>query len=98
MQGCTVVTQQELQNKLDELAKELEVPGAAVGVVLDGEEHYAYSGVTSIDYPLPVDEKTLFQFGSTGKTYTATAIMPLVEQGKVDLDAPVITYLPELKL
>ena len=41
---------------------------------------------------------TLFQFGSTGKTYTATAMMRLAEQGKVDLDAPVSTYLPELAL
>ena len=88
----------ELQAKLDELAKEHEVPGAAVGVVIDGVEHYAFAGVTNVENPLPVDDKTLFQFGSTGKTYTATAIMRLVEQGKVDLDAPVRTYVPELKL
>ena len=43
---------------------------------------------TSIENPLPVDEHTLFQFGSTGKTFTATAMMRLVEQGLVDLDAP----------
>ena len=54
--------------------------------------------MTSVENPLPVDEKTLFQFGSTGKTFTATAIMRLVEQGKVDLDAPVRTYVPELRL
>ena len=88
----------DLQARLTELATELEVPGVAVGVLLDGEEHYAFHGVTSIENPLPVDENTLFQFGSTGKTYTATAIMRLVEQGKVDLDAPVRTYLPEFKL
>jgi CubicO group peptidase (beta-lactamase class C family) len=87
-----------LQDKVTELAKELDVPGASVGVFLDGQEIYGYAGVTSIDNPLPVDEKTLFQFGSTGKTYTATAMMRLVEQGKVDLDAPVRTYLPEFKL
>lgn len=87
-----------LQDKVTELAAELAVPGAAVAVVHDGQEHYAYAGVTSIDSPLPVDETTLFQFGSTGKTYTATAIMRLVEQGKVDLDAPVRTYVPELRL
>lgn len=88
----------DLQAKLDELREELEVPGVSVGVLLDGEEHYAYSGVTSVENPLPVDETTLFQFGSTGKTYTATAMLRLVEQGKVDLDAPVRTYVPELVL
>ena len=87
-----------LQQKLTELAEELEVPGVAVGVLVDGEEHYAFHGVTSVENPLPVDENTLFQFGSTGKTFTATAMMRLVEQGKVDLDAPVRTYVPELKL
>jgi CubicO group peptidase (beta-lactamase class C family) len=87
-----------LQDKVSELAAELEVPGVAVGVLHEGAEHYAFAGVTSTENPLPVDERTLFQFGSTGKTYTATAILRLVEQGKVDLDAPVRTYVPELKL
>ena len=80
------------------LAEELQVPGVAVGVFADGEEHYAFHGVTSVENPLPVDEETFFQFGSTGKTYTATAIMRLVEQGRIDLDAPVRRYVPELKL
>ena len=87
-----------LQEKLTELATELGVVGVAAGVLIDGEEHYAFHGVTSVDNPLDVDENTLFQFGSTGKTYTATAMMRLVEQGKVDLDAPVKTYLPEFSL
>jgi CubicO group peptidase (beta-lactamase class C family) len=87
-----------LQDKLTELATELGVVGVAVGVLIDGEEHYAFHGVTSVENPLDVDDNTLFQFGSTGKTYTATAMMRLVEQGKVDLDAPVRTYLPEFKL
>ena len=88
----------DLQKKLDELVAEHGVPGVAVGVLADGEEHYAVAGVTSVAHPLPVDEETLFQFGSTGKTYTATAIMRLVAQGKVELDAPVRRYIPELKL
>ena len=87
-----------LQDKLTELGNEFEVVGVAAGVLIDGEEHYAFHGITSVENPLPVDEDTLFQFGSTGKTYTATAMLRLVEQGKVDLDAPVRTYVPELKL
>jgi CubicO group peptidase (beta-lactamase class C family) len=87
-----------LQDKVTELAAELGVPGAAVGIIHNGTEEYAFTGVTSIENPLPIDQTTLMQFGSTGKTYTATAIMRLVEQGKVDLDATVRTYVPELKL
>lgn len=88
----------ELQNTITELSTELEVPGVAAGVLHDGREHYGFAGVTSVENPLAVDETTLFQFGSTGKTYTATALMRLVEQGKVDLDATVRTYVPELRL
>jgi CubicO group peptidase (beta-lactamase class C family) len=90
--------EKQLQEWVSDTAGELEVPGVAVGVYHNGEEFYAFHGVTSIENPLPVDENTLFQFGSTGKTYTATAMLRLVEQGLVDLDAPVRKYVPELKL
>jgi CubicO group peptidase (beta-lactamase class C family) len=88
----------DLQSKLSELGEELKVPGVSVGVVQDGAEEYAFHGVTSVENPLDVDANTLFQFGSTGKTYTATAIMRLVEQGLVQLDAKVKSYVPELTL
>ena len=90
--------QRALQEWVAEAAERLAVPGVAVGIFHAGVEHYAFHGVTSVENPLPVDEHTLFQFGSTGKTFTATAIMRLVEQGLVDLDATVRTYLPELQL
>ena len=92
------MTDSDLERHVADLAAELEVPGVSVGVLHDGAEHYGYAGVTSVENPLPVDASTLFQFGSTGKTFTATAMMRLVDQGKVDLDAPVRTYVPELKL
>ena len=87
-----------LQEILDEQVARHPVPGVAVGVVHDGEVTYAVHGVTSVDNPLDVDEHTLFQFGSTGKTFTATLLMLLAEQGKVDLEAPVRTYLPDFKV
>ncbi len=90
--------QEQLQAWVSETAGELQIPGVAVGVYHNGEEHYAFHGVTSIENPLPIDADTLFQFGSTGKTYTATAMLRLVDQGLVELDAPVRKYVPELKL
>jgi CubicO group peptidase (beta-lactamase class C family) len=81
-----------------ERAAALGVPGTAVGVYHDGAEQYAFHGVTSVDNPLPVDASTLFQFGSTAKTYTATAILRLVHNGLVELSAPVRRYVPELRL
>ncbi len=79
-------------------ATELGVPGVAVGVWADGREAYACHGVTSVENPLPVDPDTLFVLGSVTKTFTATAMMGLVAQGRVDLDAPVRRYVPELAL
>ena len=78
--------------------RRLHVPGVAVGLIHDGREHLAGFGVTSVENPLPVTADTLFQIGSTTKTLTGTIIMQLVEQGAIDLDEPVRTYLPELRL
>ncbi|HEY4019020.1 MAG TPA: serine hydrolase domain-containing protein [Pseudonocardiaceae bacterium] len=79
-------------------AEKFGVPGVAVAVWADGIETYACHGVTSLENPRPVDENTLYSMGSISKTFTATAMMRLVVQGKVDLDAPVRRYLPELVL
>lgn len=92
------MNESQLRSVVQERATALGVPGVAVGVHHDGVEHYAFHGVTSVENPLPVDAATLFQFGSTGKTYTATAVLRLVDQGLVDLSAPVRTYVPELRL
>lgn len=74
------------------------IPGVAAGVLVDDQETYACHGVTSIENPLPVDTDTLFQLSSISKTYTATALMRLVAEGKVELEAPVRRYVPELTL
>jgi CubicO group peptidase (beta-lactamase class C family) len=81
-----------------ETARHFDIPGAAVGVFHDGQEHFFCHGVTSVENPLPVNENTLFLLGSVTKTYTATAIMRLVADGRISLDAPVREYVPELKL
>jgi CubicO group peptidase (beta-lactamase class C family) len=87
-----------LQDVVQTAMRRFHVPGVAVGVVRDGVEETAGFGVTSIDNPLPVDADTLFQIGSITKTFTASAIMRLVEQGRIDLDAPVRGYVPGLRL
>jgi len=87
-----------LAERVDELMDEHKVPGVAVGLIADGQEHVITRGVTSVENPLPVTDATLFQIGSTTKTVTATALVRLEEQGRVDLDEPVRRYVPELKL
>jgi CubicO group peptidase (beta-lactamase class C family) len=85
----------------DALAAAMEehrVPGGAVAVLHDGVEHTAALGVTSVDNPLPVTADTLFQWGSITKTVTATALFRLAEEGRLDLDEPVLRHLPVLRL
>ncbi len=94
-----------MENKFSKLSakivkdmKRLRVPGVALGVWHKGKEYSAGFGVTSVEHPLRVTPDTLFQVGSISKTYTATMLMQLVEQGKVELDAPVKKYIKDFKL
>lgn len=87
-----------LVSVVDKAMTQFSVPGVAVGIVRGDEELKAARGVTCVEFPLDVDEKTMFQIGSTTKTYTGTVLMMLVEDGKVELDAPVHRYLPSFKL
>ncbi|MEJ3748068.1 serine hydrolase domain-containing protein [Actinomycetes bacterium KLBMP 9797] len=92
------MTQEKLAEFVTATATEFGIPGVAVGVLVDGREISASHGVTSVDNPLPVDGRTLFHLASVTKSFTATALMRLVAEGKVDLDAPVRRYVPELTL
>lgn len=75
----------------------LSVPGCAVGVLAGGRAYAVSHGVTDVDNPLPVDADTLFMIGSTSKTLTATAVMTLVQEGRLALDDAVVEHLPELE-
>ena len=74
------------------------VPGVAFGIVKNGQVTVRGFGVTNLDDPQPVTPDTVFALASISKTVTATAMMRLVEQGKVDLNAPVQQYLPDFKV
>ncbi len=74
------------------------VPGVALGIVCEGREFIRGFGVTSVRHPLPVDDKTIFQIGSTTKTFTATAVMRLVEAGQLALDTPIQHYLKDFTM
>ena len=74
------------------------IPGAALGILAGDREEHATFGVASLSSERPVTPETLFQTGSLSKTYTATAIWRLIDEGALALDAPVRTYLPDLRL
>lgn len=75
--------------------EDLHIAGAAVSVVKDGELIFARGyGYADLEEGIPVDPgQTLFKIGSITKLFTWTAVMQLVEQGKLDIDADVNTYL-----
>ena len=74
-------------------------PGLAIAVVKDGEVVFAHGyGVRESGKPAPVDTRTLFAIGSTTKAMTAALVGMLVDEKKVDWDAPVINYLPWFQL
>ncbi|HEU0166050.1 MAG TPA: serine hydrolase domain-containing protein, partial [Thermomicrobiales bacterium] len=74
------------------------VPGMSVAVLHDGEIHEVATGVTSILTRQPMTTDTISQIGSISKVFTTTVVMQLVDEGKIDLNVPITTYIPELPL
>jgi len=97
------------EQRLAALAEKHKVPGASLGILRLGTKDGSTGGqpdeVTEVAYgyanwPAKVEATTdtLFQIGSMSKVWTATLAMQLVDEGKLDLDAPVAEVLPELRL
>ncbi len=78
--------------------KEYGIPGVALGIVHNGKVNIRGLGITNVEDSLPVTAHTVFPIASISKTFAATAMMRLVEQGKVDLKAPVQKYISEFKV
>jgi len=98
--GNKVPAADDLDGKVDvfvqsELQKQ-HIPGAAVGVYRDGKMTRAQGyGLANVEWDATVTPDTIFQSGSVGKQFTATAVMMLVEEGKVGLDDPIKKYFPD---
>ena len=72
------------------------IPGLSLLVVREGKIVRAEGfGLANVELQVLVKPETVFQSGSVGKQFTATAIMMLVEEGKVGLDDPLTKYLPD---
>jgi CubicO group peptidase (beta-lactamase class C family) len=88
---------QDLDGRMDALVEQMreeqKVPGLAVAVLRDGKLVRAKGyGLANIELDVPVKPETIFQTGSVGKQFTATAVMMLVEEGKVNLDDKLSKY------
>lgn len=89
-----------MDEKIPEQLEELRVPGAAVSVVADGRQIFAKGyGIADTENERPiVAERTPLHINSVSKLFTATAVMQMVEQGKLDLDTDVNEYLREFEV
>jgi CubicO group peptidase (beta-lactamase class C family) len=74
------------------------VPGIAIGVLSGGQVTTAVAGFANLQAKRAVTPNTLFQMGSISKVFTATLVQILVQEGTLDLDVPVRTYLPDFRL
>ena len=73
------------------------IPGLALAVLRHGNLIYAKGyGAATLEHPVPVKPDTVFQLGSLGKQFTATAVMRLAAAGLIGLDQSIVEYLPEL--
>jgi len=79
--------------------KRWEVPGIGVGIYKDGKVLLSEGfGFRDLDKKLPVTPSTIFAIGSASKAFTTMDVQLLVDDGKVEWDKPVQTYLPDFKL
>jgi CubicO group peptidase (beta-lactamase class C family) len=96
-------TSDKLQEKLDQVVRQYQkvhqVPGIAVGVLKGNKIIYAKGfGVRNLETKEPVTTRSLFHMASVSKPFVATAIMQLVEKGKVKLEGKLVDYLPYFKM
>lgn len=89
-----------LDNFITAQLEEDHIPGAVVSVVKDGELFFSKGyGFADLETQKPATaDQTLFGIGSTSKLFTWTAVMQLAEQGKVDLNADINTYLKDFQI
>ena len=75
---------------------DIESPGCAIGVIENGALVYTKGyGSGDLEHAVPLDESSVFYMASVSKQFVTFCILLLEEQGKVDLDAPIQTYLPD---
>ncbi len=88
----------ELETLVHQQIERWTVPGVAVGILHEGEREYLGYGITNIATGESVVPETLFQIGSVSKVFTTTLALNLADEGLLDLDVPVLQYVPELGL
>ena len=89
----------EVETLIQQVMQEQRQIGMAIGIVMNGKVAYTRGfGVADVESGRPMTERSLFEQGSVSKQLVGTAIMQLVEQGKLNLDDPLVKYLPYFQI
>ena len=88
----------ELRVTLDRKLAQHNVPGASIAIFSNGRATAASAGLGNITTGVAIDDNTLLHIGSITKVFTTTLVMQLVDQGLVELDENILTYIPDLRL
>lgn len=88
----------EIDGLVAELMARDRVPGLAIGILDGNETSFAAYGVSSLETGVPVVPETVMQIGSISKVFLGTLVMGLVEEGRLDLDQPIVELLPGFRL
>ena len=90
---------EKLNTVISDFFTKYDLPGLAVGVVAENKTFYTKGfGVENIKTKKPITPETIFHMASDSKPFVAAAIMQLAERKNLDLNAPVVTYLPYFML
>jgi len=89
----------ELKDEIDSLMTKYKIPGVSIAIVTkDSIIYIGGLGYANIELKTPVNENTHFRAGSITKSFVALGILKLVEEGIIDLQAPVKQILPEIAI
>jgi CubicO group peptidase (beta-lactamase class C family) len=89
---------EEISRLITARMSEYHVPGVAFGLMKNGQTITRGFGVTNVEDPRQITPDTLFPVASISKTVAATAIVRLIEEGKLDVKSPVRRYLPDFRV
>ncbi len=84
---------------VNQVLKQWNVPSCAIGIYVDGQVVLAKGyGLRNVEQQLPADADTLYAIGSETKAFTTMMLAQLCDEGKLDWDEPVRTYMPDFAL
>ncbi|MCA1600284.1 MAG: beta-lactamase family protein [Acidobacteria bacterium] len=95
---CVIISSRadEVDDYVERQLRQLHIPGLSLAVVRNGRIIKARGyGLANVERNLPSTKDTVYEIGSITKQFTATAVMMLVEEGKVSLDDKITKYFPE---